>query len=140
MNTRIKALFLALVLPFAACGEESAVSAAQDLANSAKDAVKSMDFSSLSPEAMKGKAGELMSGVTEQFSNVKDLASAEKLKEMAGPMLDGLGNLKKLMGDKMPSMESLGSAVEAMKSKFSGDSSIMKVLQPIIDQVKGMLG
>ena len=81
-----------------------------------------------------------MSGLTENFSSVKDLASAEKLKEMAGPVLENLGKVKGMLGDKMPSMESLGGAVETLKSKFSGDASIMKVLQPIIDKVKGLMG
>lgn len=145
MNIRIQALALAFLLPLTACGDktvsaESIADAAKSGIDSLGEGLKGIDLSAMKPEAMMEKAGSMMSSLAGSLGSVKDLASAEALKEKAGPVIDMLGKMKSALGDKMPTMDSVKTAVDALKSKFSGDSAIMDALKPMIEKITGLMG
>lgn len=129
MNIRIQALALAFLLPLTACGDKTV--SAESVADAAKGAMDNF-----TPDGAK----EMLSGLAESLGSVKDLASAEALKEKAGPMVDMLSKAKAALGDKMPSMDAVKTAVDALKSKFSGDNAIMDALKPIMEKLTGLMG
>jgi len=128
------ALFLGLA---ASCGD-STVDAA-DLVDKAKDAAGDLDLEGLSPDALKGKAEDMIGSVTSGLGDIKDLASAEQIKEKLMPMLDKFGDLKGLLGDKLPDVSSLSTAVDTLKSKFAGNAEIMDALKPLLEKLTTFL-
>ena len=138
---RISTLLPICLLPlvFTSCGEAKvqASNAADKVAETAGDlvnSVKDLDLSKLAPEAMAEKGGELIKGLGEKLGEVKDKASAEKISGALAPVVDKLADMKDLLADKMPSMDSLKSIVTGLKDKFSGDSGIMAALKPLLDK------
>ena len=75
-----------------------------------------------------------------KLGEIKDEAGATSAVEKLKPMLDNLGNLKGLLGDKMPDLASLKDAAANLTSKFVGSEGILKTLQPILDQIKNLVG
>ncbi|MEM7311422.1 MAG: hypothetical protein AAF682_32455 [Planctomycetota bacterium] len=139
MKAGIRVLLASLcILPLTACGEGGVE--ASELMEKGQEALGELDLSALSPEAMTEKAGELLGGVTSKFDEIKDVASAENVKSELEPMLGQIAKLKDVLGDKMPNLDSLKTAADDLMSKFGGDTEIMKVLQPVIDKIKTMLG
>lgn len=141
----IPALFLA-----PACSGDEAQAKVGDLADSAMeagsgmlDSIKDLDVSDLGSMSA-DKVKEMFSGasgsIAETLGGISDVASAEKAKDMIAPMLDKLGSMKDMLGDNMPSMDSLKGAISGLTEKFSGDNSIMSVLQPILDKLQSLVG
>ncbi|WP_145198015.1 hypothetical protein [Planctomycetes bacterium Poly30] len=150
MNTKLF-LSLALALPmFASCdgavdaaskAGDSATAAAKGAMDKAGDMMgdlKNMDLSSLSMDAIKEKAGQLTSTMTEKLGSIKDVATAEKFKETFGGAADMLSNMKDKLGASLPGMDSLKSAVENLKSQFGADSKVMEVLKPMLEKLSNL--
>ena len=124
-------------------GAEGIAGAAGDLMNKATESLNSMadiDLAGLSPDKLKEKGGEMISGLASQLGNISDLASAESISKAAGPVIEKLGSLKGMLGDNLPDMSSLSEAVSGLTSKFADKADVMKVLQPMIDKITGMIG
>ncbi len=86
------------------------------------------------------KAAEALKGVTEGLGKITDLESAKSaVTSLASPMAM-LASAKKLLGDKMPDLGSLGGIVGTLKEKFAGKTEILGVLQPILDKIMAMVG
>ncbi len=135
----------ALVLPvfFASCGEEAGES--KGLVAQAAEKAKgldlgSLDLENLTSEDMTSKVSELASTLVQKLGGVKDAAGAETAAVELGPLADQLGTLKDALGDNMPDMSSLGTAIESLTAKFGIDSDVIKTLQPVLEKLKGLMG
>ena len=128
----LAALALASPLFLGACSSEDV--------QAAVDKAQNFDVSSLSIEDMTSTFSDISGQLTEKLGSITDLASAEKMKEQVGPLLDKAVALKDALGDKMPSMESLSGIAQQLKDKFSGDSAIMDVLKPIMEKLQSLVG
>ena len=157
-----KLTFLPAVLALGLlAGCEKAESNAQDIADAAGDeagdlanaaealmgkgaealgSLADIDLAGMSPEKLKETGGEMISGLASQLGSISDLASAEKISEAAGPLIEKLGSLKGMLGDNLPDMSQLSEAVSGLASKFADKEDVMNVLQPMIDKIKGMIG
>ena len=150
MKSLSSLLLLPLLVFGTACSGDEVEGKVKDLADSAAeagsglmDSLKELDVSKLgdlAPEKLTEMASGAVSSIGEQLGSIKDLADVESMKESLMPMLDKLGSLKDALGDKMPSMESLTSAVTGLKEKFAGDASILEALQPVLDKLQGLVG
>ena len=150
MKSLSSLLLLPLLVFGTACSGDEVEGKVKDLADSAAeagsglmDSLKELDVSKLgdlAPEKLTEMASGAVSSIGEQLGSIKDLADVESMKESLMPMLDKLGSLKDALGDKMPSMESLTSAVTGLKEKFAGDASILEALQPLLDKLQGLVG
>jgi uncharacterized protein YjbJ (UPF0337 family) len=135
-------LSLSLALPmFASCGEatdaaSNAADGAASMAEKGADALGDLDLSSMTPDAIKGKATELMGSLTEGLGGIKDVASAEKFKAMAGPIVDSLGAMKDKLGAALPGADALKGAL----SSFKPEGGIGDIVGPIIEKLKALVG
>lgn len=152
--------FLPVVLALglvAGCSKSDASGAAADLskkagdvakgavesATAAFDGLKNLDLSDitkLDPAKLQDVGKNAMSAIASQLGSISDLASAKNVAGMLEPMMEKLGGLKSALGGKLPSMESVTSAITSLTSKFAGKADIMGVLQPILDKLKGLVG
>lgn len=130
-------LFPALML-VPACSVEEVEAKGNKAQSMAKDAIDSIDFSALSPDALKAKYDEFSGVVTKELATINDAATAENAKKVMEPVVDGLTKMKKALGDKMPSMDSMKSTFDNAKTKFADNPEVMKVLQPTIDKLKAL--
>ena len=138
-------LSLALALPmFTSCSQATdaaaaagdAASAVADKAGDMAEGFKMPDLSNMSMDAVKEQAGSMVGTITESLGGIKDLASAEKFKNMAGPMIEGLGKMKEKLGTALPGMDSLKGAL----ANFKPDGKIAEMLGPILEKLKGLMG
>jgi len=135
----IIAVSAALGLGLASCEGDVKAGDPPDNAKDSLEKVENLDLSKLSPETMKETVSKLVDEIASKLGDVKDLASAENLKEKVGPALEKMSKLKDVLGEKMPELSALKDAAQKLKSQFEGDSAIMKVLQPLIDKVQNLL-
>lgn len=113
---------------------------ASDMVASGKEALgKVEDLSKMGVEDMKKMANDLAGDLSTSFAKIKDQASAVDVKKTVEPLLDKLTTLKKTLGDKMPSLDSLQGTIDQLKTKFGDDGEIMKVLQPLLDKLQQLL-
>lgn len=113
---------------------------ASDVVAGGKEALgKVEELSKMSVDDMKKMAGDLVADLSKSFDKVKDQASAVDVKKTVEPLVDKLSTLKKTLGDKMPSLDSLQGTIDQLKTKFGGDGEIMKVLQPLLDKLQQLL-
>lgn len=113
---------------------------ASDMVASGKEALgKVEDLSKMGVEDMKKMANDLAGDLSTSFAKIKDQASAVDVKKTVEPLLDKLTTLKKTLGDKMPSLDSLQGTIDQLKTKFGNDGEIMKVLQPLLDKLQQLL-
>jgi hypothetical protein len=132
------ALFLGLGT---SCSEGSveAGSLVDQVAAKTKGAVGELNLEGLSGDALKGKADEMIAQVTKSLGSIKDLASAEKVKETLMPMVEKFGDLKSMLGENLPDLSSLTKAVNDLKTKFAGNSAVMDSLKPLIEKLSTFL-
>lgn len=97
--------------------------------NSAMEAVGNLDA-----DGMKTMVGDLST----KLGDIKDLASAEKITEQIGPMLEKLSKGKELLGGKMD-LGSLSTAVESLKARFADKADVLKVLQPVLERLTALI-
>ena len=120
-------LSLALALPvFTSCGE------ATDAAGSMADKAGSM--AEKAGEAVGIDAGSMITKLTEGLGSIKDVASAEKFKSMAGPLVDSLSGMKDKLGS-VPGLDALKSALGSVNM----EGGIGAVIGPIIEKLKGLV-
>lgn len=139
-NCTLALLCLAL-LPFgASCSGE--VDAGKEGAGTTKSlgGLEKLDLGKLGADEMKQKATELASMLGTKLQEIKDEASAIDVRKAVEPALTQLASLKTALGDKLPSMSQLATIVDGLKAKFQGNEAVMKVLQPILDQVQKLIG
>ena len=128
---------LGLVSFLASCGDDVK---ARDVVDSGKEALSQLgDLSKLSVDEMKKKTTELVGMLEAKFEQIKDEASAIDVRKAAEPMIQGLSSLKTTLGDKMPSLADLESALDRLETKFQGNESVMKVLRPLLDKARALL-
>lgn len=150
MNTKLF-LSLALALPMvASCGDAvDAASKAGDSATAAAkgamgkagemvDGLKDLDLSSLSMDAIKEKAGQVTSTMTEKLGSIKDAATAENFKETFDGAVSTLSAMKDKLGASLPGTDALKDAVEKLKSSFGEDSKVMEILKPMLEKMTGL--
>ncbi|MFT5288373.1 MAG: hypothetical protein ACI8QS_001991 [Planctomycetota bacterium] len=103
------------------------------------ESIGDIDLSSLNLDQVKEKFSGATASMTEGLSGIKDLATAQNFADTFGPLMEKMGAMKDLLGDKMPDMSSLGGMVSGLTEKFSGDDSIMAVLKPILEKVTALV-
>lgn len=135
-------VLLALVPFVASCDGDVKAS---DVVANGKAAVGKMadDLGNLSVDELKAKVSnvskDLSQKLSQSFDEIKDKASALDVKQAVEPMVEQLSKLEAMLGEKMPSMESLRGALEELKTKFAGKEDIMEVLRPLIDKLQALL-
>lgn len=134
MNTKLF-LPLVLALPMVASCDKAA-----DAANNAQNAVENLDLSKMTPDAIKEKGGEMISGLADKLKNVTDVAGATELAKNWMPKLDDLSKMKDKLGAALPNMDALKGAVDALKTKFAGNEGIMNALKPLLEKIQSMMG
>ena len=145
MKRLITLLLVPILTLTSACSGDEIQGKMKDMADAGGSMMESLgdidvsNLASMSTDKVKEMFSGATSSIAEQLTAVKDLADAESLKEKVGPMLDKLISMKDVLGDKMPSMDSLSSAVSGLKEKFAGDSGIMGVLQPLLDKLQSLM-
>ncbi|MFT5734824.1 MAG: hypothetical protein ACJA2W_003719 [Planctomycetota bacterium] len=148
-------LSLALALPMiSSCGEavdaasgagDAAAAAAKGAADKAGDVagdmmsgLKDFDISGLSMDAVKAKAAEVTSSMTEKLSSIKDVATAENFKKTFDGSIEKLGEMKKMLGANLPGTDALMDAINKVKTSFGADTKVMEVLKPLMDKMSGL--
>lgn len=120
--------------------------AAKGLADKAKSAFG--DLSSIDPSSFAtleaGKLQEIgktaMAAIASQLGSIKDVAGATSFKTTVEPMLAKLTSLKSALNGKLPDMDTVKTAIAAATTKLTGNADVMKVLQPVLDKLKGLVG
>ncbi|MCK6446421.1 MAG: hypothetical protein L6Q99_08535 [Planctomycetes bacterium] len=135
---------LALLVPLAACSKSEAdTKSLTEQANAAVDGanakLESIDFSKLTPEALKSNASTLFTDLGKELEGLKDAQGAKDLVAKFQPMLDQLGGLKDKLAGNLDTA-SIQKMVSDVTAKFSSNEEIMKVLQPLLDKVKSLVG
>ena len=133
-NRFLAVLGLGLTVLFSACSAEDV----ENMTAKAKDAAGSLNLDNFTPESAKEKVSEIMTDLTGKLGEIKDEASATSVVEKLKPMLQNLEQLKGFLADKMPDMSALKDAAANLTSKFSSNESIMKIVQPLLDQIKNL--
>jgi len=131
----------ALALSVTACGDAK-VEAGELLdkaKTSADEALEGIDFSKLSPDAIKAKSSELIAQLTAKLKEIKDQASAEDVAAKFKPVVEQLSKAKTMLGEKMPSMESVKQTLSELETKFADNETVKKTLQPLLDKLESLL-
>ena len=136
MKKQLVLLPLVLAPLVTGCGEDTANAA--DLVASAAEEVKGLDFSSMSTGDMTSKVSELTSGLAERLGAIQDEATAKSAAVDLEPFAEQLGALKKALGDKMPDLGSLQTAVEAFSAKFASNPEILGMLEPVLEKLTAL--
>jgi len=126
----MKFLAPALLAVFLASSCEKATEAA----NSMKDSAAKLDTDTLKAEGEK-----LVSQIGTQLGEIKDQATAENVSKQLEPVLASLASLKDKLGLQNLDMSSIEKAIDDLTSKFSSDSNVMGVIQPVIDKLKALM-
>ncbi len=130
---------LALGLALAAgCGEakEKGAGIVEAASQTASDAYS--ELSKLTPEAAQEKVTSIVNDAVSKLSSIKDSATAEKVKNELSPLLDQLGALKTALAGKLD-LSALEKAAKDVMAKFSGDSGVKGALQPVLDEIQGLM-
>lgn len=140
--TKLTVLCL-LLLPFTAGCEGDTKAAGGNDGTSVDEGTKGilgglegLDPSKLGVEGMQQKTDELIGMLKSKFESIQDEAGAIDVKKTAEPLIAQLGTLKTALGDKLPSLAELSKVVDDVEAKFQGNEAVMKVLKPVLDQVR----
>jgi len=140
----VLALFGLALLP--ACSKEEVeakMNAAASTASAGLEALETeleaLDLSALTPEVIKEKAGAAARSLAAALEGIKDRASAEQVRDAVEPLVTALGEMKDALGDELPSKESVAQTLRDLEREFEGNERVMKVLQPLIDELRGLL-
>ncbi len=136
-KTSTSLLLLAALALLPGCSEGDVK--ASELIESGKKAVQDLNLDELGVDGMVAKVGDLGDSLKSKLEGIQDKAGAIDVAETMGPVVEQLNKLKKALGDKMPTIEGLNGVVTNLKDKFSGDESVMKVLQPLLDKLKNLM-
>jgi hypothetical protein len=98
--------------------------------------IEGLDVEKLGVDGMKQKVSEIASSLTSKLQGIQDEAGAIDFKKTAEPMLQQLDTLKTSLGASLPDLSDLRKAADAVETKFKGNDAVMKVLQPVLDQVR----
>jgi len=80
-----------------------------------------------------------MSAVAAQLNTIKDLPSAKSVSGTVTPLLAKLEGLKTALGNNLPNVESVKSAISSLSAKFpSGE--IMQAIEPMLTKLKSLVG
>ncbi len=80
-----------------------------------------------------------MSAVAAQLNSIKDLPSARSVSSTVTPLLEKLEGLKTALGNNLPNVESVKSAISSLTAKFpSGE--IMQAIEPMLTKLKSVVG
>lgn len=129
-----------------ACGKDDkslsdkAKEAAKDIKSKASEALESIDVSKLSPDAMKEKAGKVMSDAVAKLGDIKDAASAGDIAKKLTPAMDMLGKVKAAMGSGKFDFSALTNKAKELTSKFTGNAGVMDALKPLMDKIQALGG
>ena len=142
-QTLIASLCISALTLFAGCGGESEAgkTGAPGATGTDKPAgTKDIDLGKLGSDEMKSQAQELVSSLATKLEGIKDEAGAIDVKKAVEPILQQLSTMKTSLAGKMPDLSSLTKAVEALKTKFKDNEAVMKVIQPVLDQISKLVG
>jgi hypothetical protein len=112
-------------------------------AGSALDALKGIELPSLdglSGEQLMTKGGEAVKAIAAQLGSVNDLPGAEAVTKAIEPWLERLGSLKESLGGVLPEGATLQGAIDAVKARLDPNGEVMKVLEPVLAKLQGLLG
>ncbi len=126
-----------LLLFGAACGEGE--TKASEVKTGETLSAKAPDLSTLSTGDLQKKFEELGGMITKEIATITDKASAMKASDVIGPLADQLKQLKEKLGASLPSMESVKTAIEGLKTKFAYDPDVMAALKPLLDKLQALL-
>ena len=118
-------LFLALPM-FASCDK-------------AAEAAGDFDLTSLTAEGAPAKATEMLSSLTSGLGEINAENAAAKVKELL-PAVTNLSALKEKFASALPDMAGLKTAIEGLKTKFTGNEAVMTALKPLMDKLTGLVG
>lgn len=118
-------LFLALPM-FASCDK-------------AAEVVGDFDLSSLTAASAPAKATEMLGKLTSGLGDITAENAVEKVKDLL-PAATSLSAIKEKFSAVMPDMGSLSTAIEGLKTKFTGNESVMTTLKPLMDKLTGLMG
>jgi hypothetical protein len=111
--------------------------ASETLAGLSKDLDLS-NLSNLDTAKLQQLGKDAMSTISTQLGNIKDLASAKSVSSALTPIIEKLGPLKSALGDTLPNMESVKSAISSLKAKFP-TGEIMEAIQPMLTKLQGLI-
>jgi hypothetical protein len=80
-----------------------------------------------------------MAWIAAQLEAVKDLPSAQKVAGAVTPLLEKLEGVKTALGDKLPDVAEVKSAISSLKAKFQ-DSEVMQALEPMLAKLESLIG
>lgn len=141
MKIALQLAAAALALTVIACGDAKVEAGEMlDKAKTATDgALERIDFSKLSPDAIEAKSRELLAQLTTKLKEIKDQATAEDVATRFKPVVEQLSKAKTMLGEKMPSMDSLKQTLSDLKTKFADNEGVKKALQPLVDKLQALL-
>lgn len=112
-------------------------------AGSALDALKGLELPNLdglSGEQLMTKGGEAVKAIAAQLGSVNDLPGAEAVTKAIEPWLEKLGSLKESLGGVLPEGATLQGAIDAVKARLDPNGEVMKVLEPVLAKLQGLIG
>lgn len=125
-------------LTLGACSESDAA-AIKDSTHGAMDsahtALKDVDLSKLSPDALGEKAKDVFNDLTDELAQIKDSQTAKDVVAKFQPAVDQLSNFGTTLAGKFDA-SSIKAAVDNVVAKFKDNPAVMNVLQPLIDKLR----
>jgi hypothetical protein len=112
-------------------------------AGSALDALKGMELPSLdglSAEQLMTKGGDAVKAIAAQLGSVNDVPGAEAVTKAIEPWLEKLGSLKESLGGVLPEGATLQGAIDAVKARLDPNGEVMKMLEPVLAKLQGLIG
>jgi hypothetical protein len=119
----------AVLIPLAACSEKDTQAAEK----SVKDAFNSIEWSKLSPEALKTKATEATTAIGAELDQVKDSEGARKLVAKYHSVADGLGQVKDKIKAQDVDLSALKRSVDDAATRLSAETK--EALRPLTDKL-----
>ena len=131
--------FVAVLIPLAACSEkdkQAAEKSVKDASQGVENAFNSIDWSKLSPEALKAKATEATTTIGAELDQVKDSEGARKLVAKYHSVADGLVKAKDNIKAQDVDLSGLKKSVDDAATRLSAETK--EALRPLTDKLRSL--
>jgi hypothetical protein len=131
--------FVAVLIPLAACSEkdkQAAEKSVKDASQGVENAFNSIDWSKLSPEALKAKATEATTTIGAELDQVKDSEGARKLVAKYHSVADGLVKAKDKIKAQDVDLSGLKKSVDDAATRLSAETK--EALRPLTDKLRSL--
>jgi hypothetical protein len=121
---------------------DSVKGAAQEAGASLDSLMKDLDLSkiaTLDAAKLQQIGKDAMASIAAQLESIKDLPSAQKVSSAITPVLGKLESVKTALGNKLPNVEEVKTAIASLTTKFK-DSEVMKAIEPMLTQLQSLVG